>query len=96
MTKAFKIVHDSYVVDGVFFWKSNDRPVPVDVFKDANMRVPEKQEAACDASNNKAIAEYKKSMENYVHSDEEMFEMRSAFGAGEKVVNVFTGKVTQL
>lgn len=30
------------------------------------------------------------------YSAEEMFEMRAAFGPGEKVVNIFTGKVVQL
>lgn len=28
--------------------------------------------------------------------DEELFEMRAAFGEGETVVNIFTGEVTKL
>jgi hypothetical protein len=35
-------------------------------------------------------------MENHVHSDEEMFEMRAAFGEGATVVNAITGQETKL
>jgi hypothetical protein len=96
MTNALKIVHDSYVVDGVFFWKSNDRPVPVDVFEDADLKVPTGQEAACDKATDAFLAEYRESMKDHVPSAEEMYEMRSAFGPGETVVNVFTGQRTHL
>jgi len=41
-----------------------------------------------------AIEAYRKNYKG--PSEEEMFEMRSAFGAGERVVNVLTGTVTQL
>lgn len=42
--------------------------------------------------NKKAIAEYIKQQENHEYSDEELFEMRAAFGKGTTVVNAFTGK----
>ena len=43
-----------------------------------------------------SIENYRKHMENYVHSDEELFEMRCAFGAEARIVNAITGKVTIL
>ena len=44
----------------------------------------------------RVLSEYRERMKNYVPSEEEIAEMRSAFGPGEKVVNVITGKVYQL
>lgn len=44
----------------------------------------------------KIVENYRKQMENHVPDDEEMFEMRSAFGEGTTVVNVITGKRTIL
>lgn len=46
--------------------------------------------------NNKVIREYKKSNKNRVYSEEELFEMRSAFGTGTTVVNVLTGRKVTL
>ena len=42
------------------------------------------------------LADCRKQMENHVPSGEEMYEMRSAFGTGTTVVNIFTGKRTRL
>lgn len=36
--------------------------------------------------------EYRKQKENYVYSEEELFEMRSAFGPGAVVMDLITGK----
>lgn len=36
---------------------------------------------------------YKERMKNYVHSPEEIYEMKAAFGEGTKVVNVITGNI---
>jgi cytochrome c553 len=46
----------------------------------------------------KNIAAYIESQKNRSAEQraEELFEMRAAFGAGEKVVNVITGEVTYL
>jgi len=91
---------DTYVVDGILCWTScrhqEDRPVPMHVFKDADVEPPAGQKEACDAHTTKALAAYRKAMENHVPSDEEMFEMRAAFGAGTEVVNVITGRRTKL
>lgn len=40
----------------------------------------------------KALEEYRKSMKNYVPSEEELYEMRCAFGKGTEVVDIFTGQ----
>lgn len=42
------------------------------------------------------LDEYRKNMENHVYSEEELFEMRSAFGGGKTIVDVFTGKTIKL
>lgn len=42
------------------------------------------------------LAEYRERMKNYKPSEEELFEMRAAFGPGETVVNVFTGQTYHL
>ena len=49
---------------------------------------------ARDVSNKKAIAAYIKAQANRTEEQiaEERFEARAAFGAGEKVVNIFTGE----
>ena len=44
----------------------------------------------------RVLVAYRKRMENYVPSFEELCDMRAAFGAGEQVVNIVTGVVTQL
>jgi hypothetical protein len=42
------------------------------------------------------LVDYRKQMENHVPDEEELYEMRAAFGEGASVVNVVTGKVTIL
>lgn len=87
---------EAYEKDGALLWKSNDRCVPKSCFADAYC-TPSQQHLDTEARQTDAfLADYRKRMENYVHSDEEMFEMRAAFGPGAKVVNAITGKVTQL
>ena len=39
---------------------------------------------------------YREQMANHKPSEEELAEMRSAFGDGTEVINVFTGQVTKL
>ena len=87
---------ETYEKGGALYWKSNDTPVPMDVFRDAMVEAPAAQKAARDAHTDQFVANYRKAMENHVPSDEEMFEMRAAFGPGTTVVNVITGKETKL
>lgn len=42
------------------------------------------------------LAQYIKARQKRGYSDEEMFEMRAAFGPGETVVDVFTGQTIRL
>ena len=58
----------------------------------------EKTEAARDDHQAAFMADYIEAQANRSEEQlaEERFEMQAAFGKGERVVNVFTGKVTQL
>jgi hypothetical protein len=91
-----KLKTETFSKDGALYWSSVSRPVPMDVFKDAGVTPPAAQKKAVDDYNDAFIADYKRRMANHVHSDEELFEMRAAFGPGETVVNIFTGKKTRL
>jgi hypothetical protein len=44
----------------------------------------------------KVLDQYREQMKDYNPSAEQMHEMRSAFGSGSTVVNVFTGKKIKL
>lgn len=94
----------AYVKDGVVYWKSNDRSPFEDMLTDfaeagfisfvdirRTLRAKEEQDRI-------AIEEYIKARANRTEEQkaEELFEMRAAFGKGEKVVNVITGEVTYL
>lgn len=87
---------DTYEKDGALRWQSNDAVIGLDVFADAGVEPPPGQKTAYDKYISESLAAYRKSMENYVPSDEELFEMRAAFGPGTEVVNVITGKKTKL
>lgn len=39
------------------------------------------------------LAEYREARKNHTPSEEELFEMRAAFGEGSTVVDVITGQV---
>ncbi len=92
-------IKDAYQDDeGVWRWKSSNN-VPFEDMLEAwglDDDTMQKCIAAREKDNAEFAAEYRKRMENYVPSDEEMFEMRAAFGEGAKVVNVITGKEIQL
>jgi len=83
-----------YEKDGALFWKSNDRPVPMHVFKEAYLEAPEAQKAADDAHTEAFLAEYRK--QDHTPDAEQLAEMRAAFGPGETVVNIVTGQRTKL
>lgn len=63
------------------------------VSKDFNR---ENTEKALDKENQEFLKEYRKQQENYEPSQEELAEMRAAFGEGETVVDVITGKKIKL
>lgn len=87
---------DAYVIDGVPYWKSNNRIPPTDILEFwAYCNLPinlEKSLQAREAETSAFLTQYREQMANHVPSGEELFEMRAAFGAGATVVNVVTGK----
>lgn len=89
-----RMVHDSYDVGGVFFWRANHRPIPKMVFRENYVELTDAQAAADDAETAKVIAQIRAN--DAPPSAEELFEMRAAFGPGASVVNVITGRKTQL
>ena len=76
------------VCDGVAYWNSNDAPIPECVLNDAGLRAWPKQLAVLEAD----LREQRENMQDA--ADEA--EMRAAFGPGTTVVNVLTGRRTQL
>lgn len=99
MAKNADKVKDAYIDEyGVYRWLSSNR-VPFDdmleCWTDDEFQLNACREAR-DKDDAEFLAEYRENMKDYEPSDEEMFEMRSAFGEGETVVNVFTGKEIQL
>ena len=101
MDAVRKDMECAYVTDGgVVRWKSNDS-VPFDdmlaAFQkaglDLNMAASSK---AREEESLRFLEDYRRRMANHVPSEEELFEMRAAFGEGTTVVNVLTGRKTQL
>jgi len=92
-------VKDAYIDEyGVYRWLSNNR-VPFDdmleCWTDDEFQLNACREAR-DKDDAEFLAEYRERMEDYEPDAETLYEMRSAFGEGETVVNVFTGKEIQL
>jgi len=91
---------DYNVVNGVVRWTSNNR-VPFDdlleVFRkagDIDGQTALQSQRARDAENAILFRELRKNVKPA--TSEEIFEMRAAFGSGIKIVDVITGRVTQL
>ena len=90
----------TYTVDGVTRWKTNGH-IPFDPmlqkFVEAGYDVDINKCARIRAQEvNQSLQEYRKSQENHSLSEEDMFEMQSAFGKGVTVVNILTGKQYKL
>lgn len=86
---------DTYVVDGVVRWKSNDRIPPTDILelwhyigKEFDY---EKSLQVSDEETQKSIQAYRERRAARGYSQEELFEMGAAFG-NVPVVDVLTGK----
>ena len=56
----------------------------------------DEHERLLDAQQEESIRQYKERMKNYVPSEEELFEMRAAFGEGVEVVDVLSGNKIRL
>jgi hypothetical protein len=87
---------------GLYRWNSNDRIPPAEIieqFRSAGYLTDAQAEAHNDQrsiENERIMDEYRAFMATYVPTAEERYEMMAAFGAGTKVVNVITGKVTRV
>ena len=90
--------------DGAVRWKSNGNYLPDDCMEklkyasyDLSSKISrEATKIKREKQNKKFIQEYRKQMENYVYTEEELEEMRNAFGEGAEVINILTGKKIKL
>ena len=102
LSPADKIAKDAYTdADGIVRWKSNDSVPPADILENASL-----PEATVLLSTHVRELETEAFLADYVRQQEEFWtepkyaearaeqraEMRAAFGPGEEVVNVFTGR----
>ncbi len=97
-----KYANQITITNNIVRWISNDSVPPTDCLQQMvndgqitadQMAMSLDQRKVEDA---KAIAQYITSRKRRGYSDEEMFEMRAEFGAGQKVVDVFTGQTITL
>ena len=88
--------NDATICDGVMKWKSNNHCVPRDVAELAiYIGLPvdmDKHEKARDEETERFLASYRKQQKNRKRTQEELFEMRAAFGIGETVIDIITGE----
>lgn len=82
---------ETYEKEGALFWSSVDRPVPMDVFRDAYVATPAWQEKARDAYTLEVVSAYRARRAEHGYSAEERAEIRANFEPGTTVVDVFTG-----
>lgn len=84
---------EAYEKDGVWYWRSNDSVIMLDVCRHHGIPYdPAKQEAARDAYVSASLSEYRANQGPA--SAEELYEMRANFGPGKVVVDVVTGRRT--
>ena len=97
MNRAYEIEVEK---DGAAKWVSNGNYLPSDVCEKLVYGgfdfSPKATEIKRDRQTREILEGYRKAQENRKYSDEEMFEMRSAFGEGTTVVNVLTGRKIRL
>lgn len=86
--------------NGVGIWNRSGNHLPIDVAEFAEyLGLPidlNKHQKAYDEATSEFFAEYRERMKNHKYSNEELYEMRAAFGAGTEVVNIITGKKIKL
>lgn len=87
--------HETYKDEsGALRWFSSDNCVPTECLVDAG--VDAETIRRTEEANGRDIDELREKMMDREYTDEEMFEMRAAFGPGTTVVNVLTGKKIKL
>lgn len=96
--KAMKYAAENALVeeDGAILWKSSYNYLPDDYCEKLEYGgynfSREATKIKREIQSNKFIEEYRESMKNHVYSEEELYEMRSAFGKGSCVVDIITNK----
>ena len=94
-----------YISKNIAYWKNTDKEVPDDIailmayleieidgqFINLKKHIEQRNETVA-----RELEEMRKEEMNKQYSDEEMFEMRAAFGEGTTVVNILTGKKVKL
>lgn len=87
--------------NGVVTWNSNGNVPPEDILEfweyvGITGFNREASDAERERQTNEFLTAYRKQQENHKPSQEELYEMRAAFGEGTTVVNVITGKEIKL
>ena len=88
-------------LDGTAQWKCGNY-VPDHVLeiilhsKYANLIDVDNHKKALDFQTEQSIAEYKERMKSHVYTEEELWEIRAAFGTGTVITDVLTGRTIQL
>lgn len=77
---------------GIARWTTNDAPVPLDAAREYKIEISADHSAAIDEHTRVFMEEYRKQRAIHGYSEEEKAEMRAAFGPGEIVVDIVTGK----
>lgn len=98
VAKAVEKANKDAVVDsnGAISWKSNGNYLMDDFcekleYAGYNFSREATKEARSE-QDRKSIESYKENRKNSGYSDEEMFEMRAAFGSGTTIVDIFSGR----
>lgn len=98
--RAIKEFANTVKIEGVLRWKQNGRVPPQELLEfwkhmgfKFNMA---KTKAASARETRESLKVYRDRSLSLKHSDEDLFEMRAAFGEGATVVDVITGKKTKL
>lgn len=82
--------------DGAILWKSSYNYLPDDYCEKLEYGgynfSREATKIKREIQDNKFIEEYRESMKNHVYSEEELYEMKNAFGEDACVVDIITGK----
>ena len=85
---------------GVAYWASNNNAIPEEyayMGKYGGLPIDlEMTKELEDRQTEKSLAEYRERMKNHVYTEEELGEMRNAFGEGAVVVDVITGRRIKL
>ena len=97
-----RTIGNYYVKDNALLWNSNDRLVPTDIVEllhAANIITDDQLTKALEQYkiiSAKDFAELRQQMSKRQHSQEELSEMRAAFGKDTVVVNAITGQRVKL